>query len=74
MSIFGLLFRSSFSYTFRAKVNKPKQIPFKNWSITKGDKVKIRAGDDKGKVSRVMRVHRKRNQVVVYGINKKVKH
>ncbi|MBP8960848.1 50S ribosomal protein L24 [Patescibacteria group bacterium] len=37
--------------------------------IRSGDKVKVIAGKDKGKVSKVLRVLNKENQVVVEGVN-----
>ena len=73
MSFVNLLMRNIFQFAVKPKPNKPKQIPFMNWQITKGDKVKIRAGDDKGKVARVLRVFRRNNKVIVNGVNKKTK-
>ena len=73
MSLFNLALRTMFQFSLRTKVNKPKQTPFKHWQITRGDKVKIRAGDDKGKVARVLRVFKASNKVIVNGINKKIK-
>lgn len=35
--------------------------------VKKGDKVKVIAGDDKGKVAEVMRVLPKKNQVIIAG-------
>ena len=51
--------------------NKKLQLPFKTWKIFTGDTVMIRAGDDKGKTGRVVRVLRKMNKIVVRGINKR---
>nr|BDA98160.1 ribosomal protein L24 [Proteomonas sp. NIES-1005] len=42
--------------------------------IKKGDNVKILAGNDKGKISEVLEVLQKTNQVVVKEINIKKKH
>lgn len=39
-----LLYKSYFNFALKAKPNKKAQVPFKNWSIVKGDKVKIRTG------------------------------
>lgn len=49
--------------------SKPLQVNFRNWTITKGDVVKVLAGDDKGKVARVVKVLRKLNRVVVRRVN-----
>lgn len=67
------IFRSLYWFALKAKPNKKKQVPFSIWSIVKGDRVQIRTGDDKGKISTVMRIKRKTNQVIVRGINKKIK-
>ncbi len=73
--MFGLnLLRITFQVTSKLRPNKPKQVRFRNWSIVRGDKVKVRTGDDKGKVARIIRVFRRTNQVVVNGVNKKSKH
>nr|AIA61214.1 ribosomal protein L24 [Cyanidiaceae sp. MX-AZ01]UNJ15403.1 ribosomal protein L24 [Cyanidioschyzonaceae sp. 1] len=42
--------------------------------IKKGDQVRILSGDDKGKISEVLKVDTKNAQVVVKGINIKTKH
>ena len=46
------------------------QVPFTHWKIFNGDSVKIRTGDDKGKIGRVVKVFRKLNRIVVRGLNK----
>ena len=70
----SLLFRNIFSFALRpAKPGSPKQVPFQFWDITRGDRVMVRSGDDKGKIGRVTRVFRKTNRVVVNGVNKKMK-
>jgi|JI6StandDraft_1071083.scaffolds.fasta_scaffold386434_1 hypothetical protein len=51
------------------KPGKALQVPYKNWKVICGDVVKIRTGDDKGKVGRVVKVLRKLNRVVVHKIN-----
>lgn len=49
--------------------DRPLQVPIPHWRIFKGDVVKMRAGDDRGKVGKVVKVFRKMNKVVVRGIN-----
>jgi hypothetical protein len=53
----------------RVKPNKKLQIPFKNWQIVCGDQVQLRAGNDRGKIGKVIKVNRKSNTVVVEGLN-----
>lgn len=53
----------------RRKPDKPLQVPFLNWKIVKGDMVKVRSGDDKGKIGKVLKVLRKLNRVVVRKVN-----
>jgi ribosomal protein L24 len=48
---------------------KPQQKNFRNWTIVRGDLVKILAGDDRGKKGKVVKVLRKLNRVVVKNIN-----
>ena len=48
---------------------KAQQKNFKNWTIVRGDFVKILTGDDKGKKGKVVKVLRKLNRVVVKNIN-----
>lgn len=50
-----------------------QQIPFDRWRIVRGDKVAVIAGKDSGKTGTVIRVYRKTNQVLVEGINIKLK-
>ncbi|KAL7381878.1 hypothetical protein ABVT39_012775 [Epinephelus coioides] len=40
-----------------------------DWSLFKGDTVEILAGKDKGKIGKVIQVFRKRNWVIVEGLN-----
>jgi hypothetical protein len=47
----------------------PPQVPIKRWTIVRGDYVKLRAGDDRGKVGKVVKVLRKLNRIVVRGVN-----
>ena len=61
-------------HVMRVKPNKKFQVTFKRWQIVKGDEVQIRAGNDRGKVGKVMRVFRKSNAVTVSGINMRLKH
>ena len=60
-------------YCVRVKPNKKFQVPFKRWQIVRGDQVQVRAGNDKGKVGKVLRVFRKANSVVVQGVNMRLK-
>jgi len=69
----NLLFKSVYNFALRAKLHKTKQVPFKNWQITKGDIVKVRTGSDKGKVGKVSSIDRKNNRVRVLGVNKRIK-
>jgi len=50
-----------------------KQVTFPKWRIVRGDRVGIIAGKDKGKQGTVLRVYRKKNQVLISGINQKIK-
>ncbi|CAG9319137.1 unnamed protein product [Blepharisma stoltei] len=59
---------------FRAFSFKPKQVPFKKWNITRGDHVHIISGHEKGKHGRVVCVLKKRNQVIVHGVNLRIRH
>ena len=67
------LFRSLYRFSLNSKPNKKKQVPFAIWQIVRFDRVKIRSGDDKGKVGRVIKVKRKSNEVIVSGVNKRIK-
>jgi large subunit ribosomal protein L24 len=42
--------------------------------IRKGDTVYVRTGSDKGVTGRVLRVDRKKNTILVEGVNKRQKH
>lgn len=53
----------------KLKANKPLQVPFRKWTIVRGDIVKVRTGEDRGKVGKVVKVLRKLNRVVVRGVN-----
>jgi len=53
----------------RQNPQKPLQTPFKRWLIIRGDTVKVRTGDDRGKVGRVVKVLRKLNRVIIRGVN-----
>lgn len=50
-----------------------QQIPFDRWRIVRGDKIVVISGKDTGKTGTVIRVYRKTNQVLVEGINIKLK-
>ena len=51
------------------RVAGPKQEPIPYWTILRGDEVFIRAGSDKGKRGKVLKVDRENNRVVVDGLN-----
>ena len=53
----------------RVKPNKPFQVRFPTWTIWKGDEVILRSGKDKNKTGKVTRVFRKKNAVIIDGIN-----
>ena len=53
----------------KAKPNRPLQVTFRKWTIVRGDIVKVRTGDDRGKVGKVVKVLRKLNRIVVRGVN-----
>lgn len=44
-------------------------MPFKDWTIVRGDKVEVITGKDKGKQGTVLGVKRKFNTVIVSGVN-----
>lgn len=48
--------------------------PLSKWPIKKGDEVVVVAGADKGNRGKVLRVDRKRNRVVVEGVNRVKRH
>ena len=48
---------------------KGLQKPFRRWTIVQGDIVKVIAGDDRGKVGKVVKVLRKLNRIIVRGVN-----
>ena len=50
---------------------RPVQKQFTNWSIYKGDLVEVNTGADRGKQGVVKKVSRKRNQLLVQGVNLK---
>lgn len=66
MNLLGKLLQFGIS---RAKPNKPLQVRFPKWTIWKGDEVILRSGKDKGKTGKVTRVFRKKNAVVIDGVN-----
>ena len=61
-------------FFLKVKVNKKYPVTFKRWQIVRGDVVKVRAGNDRGKIGKVIRVFRRYNQVVVKGVNLRLKH
>ena len=73
--MFGnMLLRRSWAVTqLRQFAWRPKQIPFKNWSIVTGDLVEVNSGKNKGKQGRILKVYRKSNEVLVEGVNYKFK-
>eukprot|EP01117_Protostelium_nocturnum_P001453 TRINITY_DN11752_c0_g1_i1.p1 TRINITY_DN11752_c0_g1~~TRINITY_DN11752_c0_g1_i1.p1 ORF type:complete len:173 (-),score=50.08 TRINITY_DN11752_c0_g1_i1:74-592(-) len=56
-----------------SKTIHPKDV-IPRWKIVKGDMVKVMRGDDKGKQGKILKVLRKRNSVIVEGINLVKKH
>jgi large subunit ribosomal protein L24 len=39
-----------------------------------GDNVKVILGDDKGKIGKIKSILRKKNQIIIEGLNNKIKH
>lgn len=69
-TITSTFYKTKWTYHLpRKHPNKPLPVPFKHWKIYTGDIVKIRTGDDRGKISKVVKVLRKINRVVVKNIN-----
>ena len=66
LSTLNNIFKFSINYV---KKGRKQPVTFKRWQIVSGDIVKIRAGNDKGKVSNVIRVFRKSNKILVRGVN-----
>lgn len=58
----------------RAFAFRPKQIPYKDWTILRGDKAVLISGKEKGKEGIVKKVIRKKNMVIITGLNMKIKH
>ena len=65
--------RSLFMTPLRYFAYKPKQIQFKKWTIVTGDFVKVLSGKNRGREGKVLKVYRKKNQVLVQGINYRFK-
>lgn len=73
---FASLLTNPFRYSFsmmESKPNKRPQVPFKKWTILRGDIVKVIAGKDKGKIGKVTKVYRKQNAIKVTNVNIKTK-
>jgi hypothetical protein len=51
-----------------------RAVRFERWNIVRGDTVKVLAGNDKGKVSTVLKVYRKTNQVIVKDVSLKTEY
>jgi large subunit ribosomal protein L24 len=49
-------------------------VPFDKWRIVRGDRVQVISGKNKGSRGEVKMVIRKRNQVIVEGVNLVKKH
>lgn len=49
------------------------QTPFSPWKIVRGDQVWVNTGKDKGKIGQVFKVNRKTNELLVDGINVKLR-
>eukprot|EP00472_Partenskyella_glossopodia_P011735 CAMPEP_0197538782 /NCGR_PEP_ID=MMETSP1318-20131121/60626_1 /TAXON_ID=552666 /ORGANISM="Partenskyella glossopodia, Strain RCC365" /LENGTH=170 /DNA_ID=CAMNT_0043097291 /DNA_START=68 /DNA_END=580 /DNA_ORIENTATION=+ len=62
-------FHRKFKFQSKKKPNPPRK-----WPMKCGDKVKVIAGDDKGKESEIKRVFRKTGYVIVKDVNVKTKH
>lgn len=60
-------------FSMRVKPNKKPQVPFRIWQIVRGDEVQVRAGRDRKKVGKVLKVYRKSNSVIVEGVNLRTK-
>lgn len=76
LTLTSLFFSSPIVYSFtrlEAKPNKKPQVPFKKWTIVRGDVVKIIAGKDRRKIGKVTRVWRRNNKITVKGVNIKIK-
>jgi hypothetical protein len=67
--VFGIYKTKWTHHLPRKKPSKPLQKLFRHWTIVRGDTVKLLAGDDKGKVGKVVKVIRKLNRIVVHGAN-----
>ncbi len=53
----------------RAFANRPKQKKIERWNIVRDDIVEVISGKDTGKQGQVMKVLRKKNEVLVKGVN-----
>ena len=76
LSSVASMFTNPLRYSFalmESKPNKKPQVPFKKWTILRGDIVKVIAGKDKGKIGKVTKVYRKNNAIKVTGVNIKTK-
>lgn len=72
MTLISQPIQFSFAY-LKAKPNKKPQVPLKYWKIVTGDVIKVRTGPDKGKVSKVLKVIKKANKVVIEDVNMQIK-
>jgi large subunit ribosomal protein L24 len=62
--------------TFARLYRNPKKfpiIPMPRWRIGVGDTVQVNSGKDKGKIGMVTHLYRKKNRLVVEGVNYKLK-
>lgn len=57
-----------FAFAFSSSA-RPKLKPIKYWTIVRGDYVKVTSGPDKDKVGEVLKVFRKKQQLLVAGVN-----
>lgn len=72
MSGMGLGISAFRAYTRRAslrRVNNRHIVPITKWNIVSGDKVVVLTGREKGKVGQVKQVVRRKNRIVIAGIN-----
>lgn len=48
-----------------------KQVPFDKWKIVKGDNVMLNTGPEKGKMGKIMTLSRRKNFIILEGLNMK---
>lgn len=50
------------------------KILIKKFSLKIGDNIKVLTGNDKGKIGKIIGILKKKNSVIVEGINKRIRH